>query len=92
MASGESTQGGSGRLGGVTDWRRTSSITELAADLVDHRSVVGLTVSTPPITTRVVGLVMLVMPCLLPLDRSGEARRGRVGGQDSDVRLVRRLL
>ena len=68
-------------------------ITELPADLVDHRGVVGLAVGVDPADhdagCRTCHAGHALPP---PLDRSGEARRGRVGGQDSDGRLVRRLL
>jgi hypothetical protein len=68
-------------------------ITELPADLIDHRSVMGLPVGVDPADHDAGGRTCHAGHALPPpLDRLGEARRGRVGGQDSDGRLVRRLL
>jgi hypothetical protein len=66
---------------------------ELSPDVVDHGGVVGLAVGVDSADHNGRGQVCHAGHALpLPLDRSGEARRGRVGGQDSDGRLVRRLL
>ena len=53
-------------------------IAELPPDIIDHRGMVGLAMGVHPAddTTRR-RIVMLVMPCLLRSQRSGEARRGR---------------